>query len=271
MYWWVAKKLWRDLPHIHVEDGFGPDERYKLLRRRNFVRRVALANAATVTVVPSTTLLNIARTQWLLPPSRLRYIPNGIKWQRFANDGKQRGYLGKVVIGTVATLRREKNLVRLIELFNKAAAQRADVRLELLIVGGGREFNTLQKTAAESPFSDRITLAGATRVPEKLLATMDIFALTSDTEQMPLSVLEAMASSLPIVSFDVGDVARMVSIENRKTTSILRTDDEGFIGCLLELADNHQARVSIGERNLEMVKERFDVQGMADAYGALFG
>ena len=99
---------------------------------------------------------------------------------------------------------------------------------------------------------------------------MDIFALSSDTEQMPLSILEAMASSLPVVSFAVGDVPDMVSPENKMAASVCLHDDEEFIKCLLEFVDKPALRKSVGDRNCLVVKERFDANQMAQAYARLF-
>ena len=52
-----------------------------------------------------------------------------------------------------------------------------------------------------------MTFAGQMLNPERALGLLDIFALSSDTEQMPLSLLEAMAAALPVVATDVGTCA----------------------------------------------------------------
>lgn len=271
MYWWLARKFRPGLPHIHIEDGFGPEERAGQLPRRTIMRRLALADAATDLVLPSTTLLDIARQQWSLPVKRLHYIPNGINWRRFAVDADCRSGKAGLVIGTVATLRREKNIGRLIRLFTDAATSRPDLDLHLLIVGDGSEADMLRAQAKQSACADRIRFAGGTPRPEEFLAAMDIFALTSDTEQMPLSVLEAMASGLPIVSFDVGDVARMVGPQNRVFASIPRHDDEGFVRHLIGLGEDRPLRREMGAGNLMIVRSRYDEALMAKAYATLFG
>ena len=269
MEWWLAKKCRRHLPHVHVEDGFGAEERRHQFWRRKILRRLLLSDPTTTTVLPSTTLLNIAQNDWRLRADRLQYIPNGVAWRRFGPHLSSPKHDG-VVIGTVATLRPEKNIARLIELFSRAASLRPSIILELMIVGDGAELEPLKRKARESQFGSKIKLIGASDVPEKHLANMDVFALTSDTEQMPLSVLEAMASSLPIISFDVGDVAQMVSRENIKAASIPRDNDDAYLESLLEFIDDSALRETVGNRNLQVVKKRFSLTAMAASYAALF-
>jgi glycosyltransferase involved in cell wall biosynthesis len=269
--WWVAKRFRPNLPHVHIEDGFGPEERETLLRRRCIARRVMLRERSTAIVLPSQTLYRIAQDAWSLPLRQLHYIPNGIEWERFQVDRKRRSVGRPLTIGTIATLRREKNIPRLISLFNKAVALRPSSQVTLQVIGDGDQYSHIQRLAQESPFSDRITLSGPTNAPHEVLKNIDIFALTSDTEQMPLSILEAMASSLPIISFDVGDVASMVSAENKRAASIERTNDQGFVNLLLELMDDQDKRLALGNANHAAGKARFDATRMADAYAALFG
>jgi len=71
-----------------------------------------------------------------------------------------------------------------------------------LIVGGGAERQALENLARQR--GAPVRFAGQTSEPEKFLAQMDIFALSSDTEQMPLSLLEAMAAGTPVVATRVG-------------------------------------------------------------------
>ena len=76
----------------------------------------------------------------------------------------------------------------------------------LVIVGDGPERASLTALAAQLGVADLITFTGHRDDTPSLYASFDLFALTSDTEQMPLSVIEAMASGLPVVATDVGDV-----------------------------------------------------------------
>ena len=112
------------------------------------------------------------------------------------------------VIGTVAALREEKNISRLMHAFAMLPAGR------LVIVGDGPQRPALEALAASLGVAERVCFAGHHLDTAAFYAQFDIFALSSDTEQMPLSVIEAMASGLPVVSTDVGDVRLMVASEN---------------------------------------------------------
>jgi glycosyltransferase involved in cell wall biosynthesis len=96
---------------------------------------------------------------------------------------------------------------------------------------------------------------------------MDIFALSSDTEQMPLSVLEAMAASLPVVATAVGDVAQMVSDQNRDYV----VPAQAFAAALARLVDDAAARRGIGLANEKKARENFDENVMAAQYAVLIG
>ena len=164
MNWWAAQRFRINIPHVHIEDGFGPEERKRQLRRRIVCRRILLNNSTTTTVLPSLTLLKIAAEQWSLPAKRICHIANGIDLSRFTKVRHAGGASDPVVIGTVATLRPEKNLGRLISLFDQAA-RRTSVSLQLVIVGGGSELEKLQKLARQSAQADHIRFAGPDFVP----------------------------------------------------------------------------------------------------------
>src|SRR5581483_4227165 len=78
---WAAANRFGRIPHIHMEDGFGPDEAAGQMTRRIMARRFLLRRATTV--VPSLRLLSIARDVWLLPQKRIFYVPNGVDCARF--------------------------------------------------------------------------------------------------------------------------------------------------------------------------------------------
>jgi glycosyltransferase involved in cell wall biosynthesis len=253
--------------HLHVVDGFGPEERTTQIPRRVLVRRIALSR--TPVVLPSRNLVRIATEVWKLPPKVIRYVPNGIDLARFAMDGTRRGS-AEPVIGTVAALRPEKNISRLLRGFATLKAGR------LVIVGDGPERPALEALAATLGVSQRVRFAGHHQDTAPFYAGFDIFALSSDTEQMPLSVLEAMAAGLPVVATDVGDVRLMLAAENLPFVTRLDDDAPGGLfggalaGALAGLITDPDLRRRIGLANLEKARRDFDQAAMFATYGALW-
>jgi glycosyltransferase involved in cell wall biosynthesis len=245
--------------HLHVVDGFGPEERTTQIPRRVLVRRIALSR--TPVVLPSRNLVRIATDVWKLPPKVIRYVPNGINLAHFATDGSQRGS-GQPVIGTVAALRAEKNISRLLRAFAMLPSGR------LVIVGDGTERPALESLAASLGIAERVRFAGHHQHTAAFYSQFDIFALSSDTEQMPLSVIEAMASGLPVVSTAVGDVASMVAAEN--FPYVTRLDDVALAGALAVLLADPAACRRIGHANLVKARQDFDEAAMFAAYGAFW-
>jgi glycosyltransferase involved in cell wall biosynthesis len=253
--------------HLHVVDGFGPEERETQIRRRVLIRRLVLARGRVV--VPSRNLERIATEVWKLPSRVVRYVPNGIDLTRFAPVGGEargrdaRG--GPPVIGTVAALREEKNLARLIRAFAIAANEQP---ARLVIVGDGPERASLAELAAKLGVADRVTFAGHRTDTPALYASFDLFALTSDTEQMPLSVIEAMACGLPVVSTDVGDVRAMVAPDN--AAFVGARDDAAIATLLTRLLASPEQRASLGLANRAKAERDFDQQAMFAAWRGLW-
>jgi len=240
---------------IHHEEGFNEDESEQFKGRRIWARRLVLPGAAAV-VVPSERLKTIAVDLWKLAPERVRLIPNGIRLDRFAPGKSSSG--GPLVVGTVGSLRAVKNHARLLE----AVARVPDVHL--LLVGDGEERPALERRAAEPDLAGRVRFAGYQESPASFYQAMDVFALSSDSEQMPLALLEAMASSLPAVSTDVGDVRTMLPPEQ---APFLGPD---LAGQLAELASNPDLRRRLGELNRKRAEERYSFGALCAAYRELY-
>jgi glycosyltransferase involved in cell wall biosynthesis len=254
--------------HIHFEAGFGRDEADRLFRRRIIARRLALARSEAV-VVPSHTLERIAVELWGLRREQVRYIPDGIDMARFDVDRQHDADTGaqqeRVTIGTVAPLRPEKNIARLIEVFALVAD---DPRLALVIAGDGSERPALERLAEARGLRHRITFLGHVARPEDVLASFDIFVLSSDTEQLPNAVLEAMAARLPIAAVDVGDVAIMVAPENRQFI-VARDRPDAFAKALRQLTDSRDLRQRLGSINRDWAERQFRQEQMFEQYEVL--
>lgn len=247
--------------HIHIEDGFGPEEHSAQMWRRVLTRRLVLRRSTVV--LPSRNLWRIATEIWRLDPKRVRYVPNGIDLQRFTRVERMASDV--VLVGTVAGLRPEKNIGRLLYAFREVL-DAATARLR--IVGGGPESGALQDLATWLGLDQQVEFIGRVDDPVNFYRSFDIFALSSDTEQMPLSVLEAMASGLPIAATDVGDVGAMVADENRAFVTPL---DPGLLaGAITALVRDPMLRARLGAANRVKAKADFDLGAMIAAYAALF-
>ena len=244
------------IPHIHFEDGFGADENpSKQKWRRILARRMALRNSTVIAA--SLTLENLAIEKWKLKPERVHFIPNGIEVDKFA--APDRSATDKVVIGTVGALRREKNYGRLLNMARDITAA------EVHLVGAGPEDASLKRIAADM----RARFLGETSAPESVYPDFDIFALSSDTEQMPISLMEAMAAGLPVVSTDVGDIKSMVSAENHPFITPL-DDDAGYRAALETLVGNRSLRAQIGQANAEKARAAFSAEAMVKRHRKLY-
>lgn len=245
--------------HIHVVDGFGPEEQSAQITRRILVRRLALSHS--LVVVPSRNLARIATETWKLPERHVRYVPNGIDLDRFAAPHPD--HPGPPVIGTVAALRAEKNLPRLLRAF---ASLHQPARL--VIVGDGEARGSLMELAGALGVADRVTFTGHRDDTPALYAGFDVFALSSDTEQMPLSLIEAMASGLPVATTDVGDVRAMLAWSNAPFVTEL--DDRALAGALAALLRDADLRARLGADNRTKARRDFGQAAMFDTYRDLW-
>ncbi|MBX9796178.1 glycosyltransferase family 4 protein [Sphingomonas sp.] len=256
---------------VHHEDGFNADEARGLKRERNYYRRVALG-AADALVVPSQTLEAIALNVWKQPRGRVHRIANGIDTARYLVAPSARAIpgfraakdKGEVVIGTLAGLRAVKDLPMLVR-----AAAGVSARVRLVIVGEGPERAAIQAAAMAMGMADRLVLPGFLADPARYVGLFDIFALSSLSEQFPISVVEAMAAGLPVAAPPVGDVPLMLSDENRRFLPGER--HEVLLRDLLQqLAADPALRATLGAANRLKAQAEYDEAQMVAAYATLY-
>jgi glycosyltransferase involved in cell wall biosynthesis len=260
---------------LHCEDGFLDDEVGQQKPLRRWARRI-LFQAAQALIVPSQSLCRIARDTWRVSDRALRYIPNGVDTVRFrppelAQRTALRAALeipsNAVVVGTVGALRPEKNQTRLLHAF---AAIAGDVpNYHLLVVGAGPLREIMNTAAQQHKIEDRVTFSGRTNDPVHHYQAMDVFALSSDTEQMPLVLLEAMATGLPVVSTDVGDCREMVTLQNRAWI-VEAGNDRAYAERLQNLLLDAGLRKQLGNANRERCVLEYSLDKMLRNYSDLY-
>lgn len=268
--WAIANRLSPMVRQVHLEAGFGKEEADTQFRRRVLCRRWALARCERV-IVPSRRLEELARRVWKLAPQCVTYLPNGVDLGRFAAPPRDAipGFTrreGELVVGTLAPLRPEKNIGRLLRAF---ASLGDGIAARLILAGDGVERRALEALAAELGIADRVLFTGGV-APESVLGTFDVFALSSDTEQMPNALLEAMAASRAVAAVDVGDVRAMVCEENRGFV-VPREDPAAFAAAIGRLLREEATRARLGLGNRARADSEFSQERMFDRYARIFG
>ncbi|QIG81922.1 glycosyltransferase family 4 protein [Sphingosinithalassobacter tenebrarum] len=266
----AARVFGRGLPPVvHHEDGFNADEAARLNPVRNMYRRIALP-AANALVVPSKRLEKIAQTAWKQPAERIVRIPNGIETARFAGQPNPEALPGferkpgETVIGTVAGLREVKDLPMLVR-----AVGGLSQRVRLVIVGEGPERQAILDAAEAMGLENKLLLPGFVPDPWRYMGLFDIFALSSKSEQFPISVVEAMAAGLPICAPPAGDVPLMVAPEN---ANYIGPDwSEVDLRNRLEVLVKHpHERERVGAANRAKARSEYDDKRMIRAYAELY-
>ncbi|KPL68134.1 glycosyl transferase family 1 [Erythrobacter sp. SG61-1L] len=256
-------------PLVHHEDGFNSDEAERLKPRRNIYRRLALRGASAL-VVPSFRLERIAREVWHQPARRVHRIANGIATAAYALHPEPNAVPGLVKgagekwVGTLAGLRAVKDLPALVRAFAPLSPE-----WRLVIVGEGSERAAILEEARRLGVAERVHLPGFASDPAKVVGLFDIFALSSKSEQFPISVVEAMAAGSPIAAPQVGDVAQMVAEENAPFI-VDGGSGAALAGALASLATNPELRRRLGKANREKARISYDEGAMLAAYHALY-
>jgi glycosyltransferase involved in cell wall biosynthesis len=256
-------------PLIHHEDGFEASETDRRSRKRNWFRTIALQRS-NMLVVPSKTLQEIALKEWYQPLEKITRFPNGIDVQRFSKTC-QRGAFpgfkkrdGEIIVGTVAGLRAVKNIPRLVR-----AVAAAGPHVKLAVAGEGGERDVILAEAARQGISDRLMMPGFLKDPARYVGLFDIFALSSDSEQYPISLVEAMAAGCAVAATDVGDVRNIVDEQNKRF--IVARDDDALASAIRELASDGELRNNLGERNRKKAYSEYDESRMFARYRQLYG
>ena len=280
----LAARQHPSLPLLHHEDGFNADEAKRQKRRRVWARRLFLRRAQRV-VVPSQRLKQLALESWRLTAEQVQLIPNGIDTDHFRTpdtpDRQERAALRRelridpddLVIGGVGHLRPVKRFDRLIEAW-AAVPQRVlgQQGIHLLLVGDGNERARLERFAAErTRAAGRVHFVGHRNDLLPWYHAMDLFALSSDSEQHPLALIEAMACGLPVAATDVGDVRRVLPEGARGALVAVDADAaEGLSRAMTTLLEDPPRCRREGHANRQRVLEEYSFSRMLDRYRVLY-
>lgn len=210
-----------------------------------------------------------------LAADRVHVIYNGIDLARYEARGSHREALRRelkvrpdeVVVIQVARLHALKDHVTAIRGFSQVATEFPQARL--IIVGEGEERPPMEALIGELGLKTRVSLLGLRSDIPALLDAADVFLLSSVSEGIPLTLIEAMAAALPCVSTRVGGTGEVVL--DQETGLLCRPADPADLAAKLRpLLASSELRRQLGEAGRHRSHQRFSDRQMHQAYGAIY-
>jgi N-acetyl-alpha-D-glucosaminyl L-malate synthase BshA len=204
---------------------------------------------------------------------QIEVIPNGIDLPLYARESRDaaRQQLGlrsdARYITCVARFHPVKDHAMLLQAFANAAAEEPDV--ELLLAGDGPLRATLEAQARALGVDQKVHFLGVRNDVATILGASDIFALTSVSEAASLTLLEAMASRLPVVVTDVGGNPEIVE-HGVHGFLVPRGDHRAAARAFLELLRTPARAAAMGESGRRRVRDQYQLDHTIDAYRRLY-
>ena len=207
------------------------------------------------------------------PRDRVRVIRNGVDLARFSGAHREEARrrlglpAGDIVIGSVGRLHPVKDQQLLLRAVQGLRSEGLAVRG--IVAGSGDLLPSLEAEAARLGLGDAFRFLGDCRDIERVLAAMDIFALPSRSEGLSNTILEAMASRLPVVATRVGGTPEIVSEE--RTGLLIPPQDPGALTAALRTLVQHpDRRVEMGERGRRRACGEFSLERMFAGYEQMY-
>jgi len=278
--WGATDAIWLGrlvgIQHIvHSEHGFNVDEGRATLWKRDVIRLLVYRLASKVIVV-SHELQTLLQRKYLLTADRLIRIPNGIDTSYYAPNSEERRQIRKklgftdahMVVGFSGRLDPIKNFDLLLHIFSSCMHKNSHVRL--LIVGDGPEKKRLETLCHDKDIYHSVVFTGQQEHVLPYLRAMDVFLLTSLREQMPMTILEAMAVGVPVIATRVGEIPHMIDDRINGFVHCLDESVEVFVQSLLSLL-SPQYRKRMAEAARQKIIDTFQQETMVQRYRAMIG
>jgi glycosyltransferase involved in cell wall biosynthesis len=238
---------------------------------RNLALRAAIARGLRAYVGVSAETSERAVRDLGIPQEKVVTIPNGIPTRDFGPSNEARAAIraelgipgDAFVVGTLGRLEPEKNPQLLLAAMEPLLSSGA----HLVYVGDGSERSALAAAIARRG-TPRVHLVGARNDTPRLLAALDVFALSSRIEGLPLALVEAMATELPVVATDVGGIREAAD----ETALVVPPGDEHALrDALAALHDDPARRKALGVAARARARAVYDFERVVDRYLELYG
>jgi glycosyltransferase involved in cell wall biosynthesis len=209
-----------------------------------------------------------------IPSTKILVIDNGIDLQRFTNLRENNGLRksfglngNNKTIGTIGSLTEEKGHIYLLE----AARQFIDKYPEcrFLIVGDGGQRQFLEEKTSRLGLSGRVIFTGSRKEVPEILSMLDAFVLPSIKEGLPMALLEAMASRVPVIATKVGAIPNVIE-DGISGMLIPPRDPKAIVDAVNSLLSNGHSAQEMAQKGFERVRDNFSSKIMSEKYMAVY-
>ncbi len=183
--------------------------------------------------------------------SNYAIIPNGINVDSYASNSEK---FDKFTFLAIGRLYEEKNHTLLIQC---AKSMKVNYKFQILIAGDGPLHNELQEEIESNNLEDYIKLLGMRSDIAELLNKVHCFVMPSLWEGLPISILEAGAAKVPVISTPVGSIPFLLNSENSYLTS-----QKHFSDTMIEVMDNYETAMKKAEKLKEKIIAGFTHESM---------
>jgi sugar transferase (PEP-CTERM/EpsH1 system associated) len=261
---------------VHAEHGRDASDPNGSNRKHNLLRRL-LVPAIDRYVPVSRDLQRWLREVVGIPNAKNQLIDNGVDTERFSaralptDPAEPWAGSDAFVIGTVGRLQDVKNQAGLIDAFARLRSllPQHRERLRLVLVGDGPLKDKLAAQIRAAGLEDCVYLAGPRRDVAAVMRSFSLFALSSIAEGTPVTLLEAMASELPVVCTAVGGIPELVA--DGVAGALVPPNDPGAMAQALADYVNDSARARRhGQAGRACIEQRYSIDAMLATYVALY-
>ena len=206
-------------------------------------------------------------------PKKLHLIENGIDLDRFEATVSRDEVLKRVgvdakrrwiaIVGRMVPLKGHRFLIEALSMISKDFPDAG-----ILVVGEGEDEEELRTLVERRGLSDRVVFLGLRRDVPEILRAVEILAMPSSREGLPIVLLEAMAASLPVVVTRVGGIPEVVTEE--KSGLFVSQDPDSIAAALRRLLSDPDLARRLGREGRRLIEERYDIRTVARRYEELY-
>jgi glycosyltransferase involved in cell wall biosynthesis len=240
--------------HTSPEATFHRECEKLIFKTLVFFKRIAVAGISKFNS-------ELIKKVWHLNDHCVRYVNNGINIADFYQKPHE-----TFTFINASRQDKNKNLSLILRSFARLRHENPACPFKLILAGAGRTHEKLKEEAEKLGINELVEFTGYVKTAKDYLALSDVYVSSSHREGLPLSVLEAMASGLPVIATDVGGLKELV-----QSNGILVADDDedGLFAAMKKLMTNDELCRLMGKKSLEMVKA-YSASEMAAKYAELY-